>query len=254
MHDKGRDMLTLGMYKKAVLLVVMVVLAAASFAAADVSDAELTRNIQKQISNLDYRSQRPIVSVSGGVVTISGTVASLWLKEETISRALKVAGIKQLVSELMIAKAESDEKLAAEVIDRIQHYDLFTVYDDFQGSVKNGVVHLRGAVTEEKKLSDVIERVAKVRGVQEIDNKVAVLPANEEDNRLRVTIANAIYRLPDFERYSMANPPIHVIVDRGHVTLVGAVRSEIEKRKAYEAARFVNGVLALDDRVVVTKR
>jgi osmotically-inducible protein OsmY len=248
-------MLTQGMHhKKSILLVVMILLGAALGAVADTSDAELTRNIQKQLSNLDYGSRRPVVSVSGGVVTITGTVASLWLKEETINRTLKVSGIAQLVSEVMIAKAESDEKLAMEVIDKIQHYDLFTVYDDFQGSVKNGIVHLRGAVTDEKKLDDVIERVAKIRGVQEIDNKVTVLPASQDDNRLRVTIANAIYSLSDFERYSMANPPIHVIVNRGHVTLVGFVRSEIEKRKAYEAARFVNGVLALDDRVVVAKR
>ena len=242
------------MHKKIVLLVVMVLLGTALRGRADTSDAELTRNIQKQLSGLDYGSRRPVVSVSGAVVTITGTVASLWLKEETINRALKVSGIGQLVSELMITKAESDEKLAMEVIDKIQHYDLFTVYDDFQGSVKNGVVHLRGAVTDEKKLGDVLERVAKVRGVQEIDNKVTVLPANQDDNRLRVAIANAIYSLTDFERYSMANPPIHVIVNRGHVTLVGAVRSEIEKRKAYEAARFINGVLALEDKVVVSRR
>ena len=239
-------------HKKFVVLIVLLVLGVAMHAAG-VSDAELTRNIQKQLSNLDYGSRRPVVMVSDGVVTITGTVASLWLKEETINRALKVEGIMQLVSELTIPKAESDEKLAAEVIDKIQHYDLFTVYDDFQGSVKNGVVHLGGAVTEPKKLDDVIERVAKIRGVQAIDNKVTVLPPNQDDNRLRSAIATAIYSLTDFERYSMANPPIHVIVNRGHVTLTGMVRSEIEKRKAYEAARFVNGVLALDDKVVVAR-
>jgi len=241
------------LHKKFVVLVVLLVLGAALHAAG-VSDAELTRNIQKQISNLDYGAQRPVVMVSEGVVTISGTVSSLWLKEETINRALKVTGIVQLVSELTISKAESDEKLAAEVVDKITHYDLFSVYDDFQGSVKNGVVHLGGAVTEPKKLDDIMERIAKVRGVQAIDNKVTVLPANQEDNRLRSAIANAIYSLSDFERYSMANPPIHVIVNRGHVTLTGVVRSEIEKRKAFEAARFVNGVLALDDKVVVARR
>ena len=241
------------LHKKFVVLVVLLVFGVALHAVG-VSDAELTRNIQKQLSNLDYGSQRPVVMVSGGVVTITGTVTSLWLKEETISRALKVEGIMQLVSELTISKAESDEKLAAEVIDKIQHYDLFTVYDDFQGSVKNGVVHLGGAVTEPKKLDDVIERLAKIRGVQAIDNKVTVLPANQDDDRLRAAIATAIYSLTDFERYSMANPPIHVIVNRGHVTLTGMVRSEIEKRKAYEAARFVNGVLALEDKVVVAKR
>jgi len=241
------------MYKKTRALLVLLVLAVAAHAGAEVSDAELTRNIQRQLSNLDYGSRRPVVAVSGGVVTISGTVASLWLKEETINRALKAQGIASLVSELTIAKAESDEKLALEVIDRIRHYDLFTVYDDFQGRVKNGVVYLGGAVTEPKKLTDIVERVAKVKGVQAIENRVTVLPANQSDDRLRVLIANAIYQLPEFERYSMADPPIHVIVDRGHVTLTGVVRAEIEKRKAYEAARFVEGVLALDERIQLAR-
>ena len=242
------------LHKKSVVIVVVLLVLGAALHAAGVSDVELTRNIQKQLSNLDYGAQRPVIKVSEGVVTITGTVATLWLKEETINRALKVEGIVQLVSELTIPKAESDEKLAAEVIDKIQHYDLFTVYDDFQGRVKSGVIYLGGAVTEPKKLDDVVERLAKIRGVQAIDNKVTVLPANQEDNRLRSAIATAIYSLTDFERYSMANPPIHVIVNRGHVTLTGYVRSEIEKRKAFEAARFINGILALEDKVVVTKR
>ena len=246
-------MLTQGMYKKTRVLVVLLLLAAAVPVGAAVSDAELTRNIQRQLSGLDYGSRRPVVAVNAGVVTLTGTVVSLWLKEETINRILKVPGVESVMSELTIAKAESDEKLAAEVADRIRSYSLFTVYDDFQGRVRNGTVYLGGAVTDPKKLSDVVERVAKIKGVQAIDNKVAVLPANQGDDQLRVAIGNAIYRLPEFERYSMADPPIHIVVDRGHVTLIGAVRSEIEKRKAVEAARFVNGVLALEDKVQLVK-
>ena len=231
----------------------MIFLGIAAIAGAAASDAELTRNIQRQLSNLDYGSRRPVVSVTDSVVTISGTVASLWLKEETINRALKVQGIASLVSELTIAKAESDEKLAAEVSDKVQHYDLITLYDDITGSVKNGIVHLGGAVTEEKKQTDLIERVAKIRGVQAIDNRIAVLPANQSDDQIRVAIATAIYRDEAFRNYSMANPPVHVIVNNGHVTLTGIVRGEIEKRKAVEAARFVTGVLAVDDRVRLAK-
>jgi osmotically-inducible protein OsmY len=246
-------MLTQGMYKRTRPIVVVLLLMIAAPVAAAVSDAELTRNIQRQLSSLDYGSRRPVVSVSGGVVTLTGTVVSLWLKEETVNRILKVQGIESVMSELTIAKAESDAKLAEEVINTIRRYAYFTVYDDFQGRVRNGIVYLGGAVTDPKKLSDVVERVAKVKGVQAIDNKVTVLPANQSDDRLRVTIANAIYQLPEFERYSMADPPIHVIVDRGHVTLVGAVRADIEKRKALEAARFVYGVLALEDKIQLVK-
>ena len=246
-------MLTQGMYKKTRAVVVLLLLAVAVPVGAAVTDAELTRNIQRQLSGLDYGSRRPVVAVNGGVVTLTGTVVSLWLKEETINRILKVPGIESVMSELMIARAESDAKLAEEVADRIRSYSLFTVYDDFQGRVRNGTVYLGGAVTDPKKLSDVVERVAKIKGVLAIDNKVTVLPANQGDDQLRVAIGNAIYRLPEFERYSMADPPIHIVVDRGHVTLIGAVRSEIEKRKAIEAARFVNGVLALEDKVQLVK-
>src|SRR4051812_13430463 len=246
-------MLTQVMYKKTRALFVVLLLAAAVPAGAAVSDAELTRNIQRQLSNLDYGSRRPVVTIKDGVVTVEGTVASLWLKEETINRALKVEGIASLVSELTVAKAESDEKLAAEVVDKVRGYSLFTVYDNFQGRVKNGVVYIAGAVTEPKKLSDIVERVAKIKGVQAIDNKVTVLPANQQDDRLRVAIANAIYRLPEFERYSMADPPIHIIVQNSRVILVGAVRADIEKRKAVEAARFVEGSLGVEDRIQIVK-
>src|SRR5437762_1290467 len=150
-------MLTQGMHKKTAVLVALLLLAAAVPAHAAVSDAELTRNIQRQLSNLDYGSRRPVISVSGGVVSVTGTVVNLWLKEETINRILKVQGIESIMADLMIPKAESDEKLVIEVGDKIRHYDLFTVYDDFQGRVKNGIVYLGGAVTEPKKLTDVVE-------------------------------------------------------------------------------------------------
>jgi osmotically-inducible protein OsmY len=236
-------MLTQGMHKALAALLLV----------AGLTDAELTRNIQRQISNLDYGSSRPVVTVKNGVVTVEGTVASLWLKEETINRILKVQGIESIMSELMIAKAESDAKLVEQVGDKIRHYDLFTVYDNFEGRVKNGVVYLAGAVTEPKKMTDVVERVAKIKGVQGIDNKVVVLPASQQDDRLRVAVANAIYRLPEFERYSMADPPIHIIVQNSRVYLIGAVRAEIEKRKALEAARFVEGSLGVEDRIQVLR-
>jgi osmotically-inducible protein OsmY len=91
--------------------------------------------------------------------------------------------------------------------------------------------------------------VAKVRGVQAIENKVTVLPANRNDDQLRVAIANAIYRNPEFENYSRVNPPIHVIVNNGYVTLTGVVRSDLEKIKAHESAASVFGILKIDDRV-----
>jgi len=138
-----------------------------------------------------------------------------------------------------------------EVADRIRHYDLYSVYDNIEGRVSQGKVRLEGAVTEPKKSDDLYERVAKVKGVQAIDNRIEVLPASQTDDRLRVAIATAIYRDQAFADYSMVDPPVHVIVNNGHVTLVGYVRSQAERIKAESIGRTAFGVLALDNKIQV---
>jgi len=46
-------------------------------------------------------------------------------------------------------------------------------------------------------------------------------------------VARAIYGYPGFTRYAIqAVPPIHVIVENGHVTLEGVVNNELEKQVA----------------------
>jgi hyperosmotically inducible protein len=222
--------------------------------AASQSDRQLTAAIQSQLAKIDPSGSRLTVEVQDGIVTLSGMVPTLWVKQEAISRALKAGRVASVVSNLTIAAAESDVALARDVADRISKYDLYTVYDDIQGRVNNGVVSLSGAVTTPNKASDILERVAKVRGVQGIDNKLEVLPESQSDDRLRVTIANAIYRDEAFLNYSMVDPPIHVIVNRGHVTLTGLVRAEMERFKAESIARSVSGVLAFENKVEITNK
>jgi osmotically-inducible protein OsmY len=159
--------------------------------------------------------------------------------------------VQSLVADLTIPKAESDLVLAREVSDRIRHYDLYTVYDVVDGFVRNGAVRLAGAVTEPKKAADIFERIAKLRGVQAIDNQIEVLPTSQSDDRLRVRIATAIYSDEAFVNYSRVDPPIRVIVNNGHVTLVGVVRAELERFKAESITRMIPGVLAFENKVQV---
>ena len=50
---------------------------------------------------------------------------------------------------------------------------------------------------------------------------------------MRLRIARAIYGDSALSRYrTMAVPPIHIIVDNGHVTLEGIVNNEMEKNVA----------------------
>jgi hyperosmotically inducible protein len=230
-------------------IVALAATSATGATAAAPSDSAIKADVQRQLARLELGSSHITVDVRDGVVTLSGSVPSLWVKEEAVRRALKASDVKSLVADLTIAKAENDLALAREVIDRIRHYDLYTVYDSIDGRVRNGAVRLIGAVTEPKKAADIVERVAKVRGVQAIDNQIEVLPASQSDDRLRVTIATTIYRDQAFQDYSMVDPPVHVIVNNGHVTLIGVVRSQIERIKAESIARLTYGVLAVDNKV-----
>jgi osmotically-inducible protein OsmY len=222
--------------------------------AAGPSDSQINAEVHRQLARLDRVAAHLTVDVRNGVVMLSGDVATLWIKEEAIRRSLKIDGVQSLEADLVIPRAENDAALGREVAKRIREYDRYTVYDSLEGRVRDGRVLLAGAVTEDKKSADIVERIAKVRGVQAIDNRLVILPASESDDRLRVVIATAIYRDEAFTNYSMVDPPVHVIVNNGHVQLVGFVRSQIELIKAESIARSVFGVLAVENRVQLTGR
>ena len=50
------------------------------------------------------------------------------------------------------------------------------------------------------------------------------------DDELRHRVARAIYGDPAFWRYAaMANPPIHIVVEHGRVTLTGVVPTDVDR-------------------------
>jgi hyperosmotically inducible protein len=73
--------------------------------------------------------------------------------------------------------------------------------------------------------------------VKEVRNRIDVLPVSKFDDDLRYQIARAIYSNGNFRPYAfMVNPPIHVIVEHGHVTLEGVVNSEVDRMLARSIA------------------
>jgi osmotically-inducible protein OsmY len=73
--------------------------------------------------------------------------------------------------------------------------------------------------------------------VKEVSNRIGVLPASSWDNELRYRIARAIYGNSNFWNYAtMPNPPIHIIVERGRVTLTGVVQSDVDRMLARSLA------------------
>lgn len=120
-----------------------------------------------------------------------------------------------------------------EVSTAVNRYDRFTIFDDVSIEVKDGVVTLHGKVTMPYKRDDLEKRVSLVPGVKAVVSRVEVLPASTWDDQLRYRIARAIYGNANFWNYAAsANPPIHIIVERGRVTLTGVVQSNVDRMLA----------------------
>lgn len=138
-----------------------------------------------------------------------------------------------------------DAVLAERVAETVREYVHFGIFDDISIQVENRSVTLTGRVTMPYKRDDIAARVKKIDGVRDLTNNVEVLPVSLYDSDLRDRLARAIYGNPAFRHYaSMVNPPIHIIVENGHVTLTGAVNSEVEKMLAYSLAQ-VPGVMSV---------
>ena len=130
-----------------------------------------------------------------------------------------------------------DFQVFKDVAKSVERYTQFTIFDDVSASVKDGVVRLTGKVTMPYKRSDIEKRVAKVDGVRMIDNEITVLPVSQFDNELRYRIARSIYNNSNFWNYAiMPNPPIHIVVERGRVTLTGVVQSNVDRMLARSLA------------------
>ena len=130
-----------------------------------------------------------------------------------------------------------DFQIFKDVATSVERYTQFTIFDDVSASVKDGVVTLTGKVTMPYKRDDIGKRVAKIDGVRSVRNEIADLPVSQFDDELRYRIARAIYGNSNFWNYAiMPNPPIHIIVEHGRVTLTGVVGSDVDRMLARSLA------------------
>jgi hyperosmotically inducible protein len=123
-----------------------------------------------------------------------------------------------------------DVRVGDNIVRQVNNYPKFTIFDDVNANIEQGVVVLTGRVTMPYKKDDIGKRIAGIDGVASVQNNIEVLPVSQFDDQLRHRVARAIYGHPSFWNYAaMANPPIHIIVENGRVTLTGVVNSNVER-------------------------
>jgi osmotically-inducible protein OsmY len=168
----------------------------------------------------------------------------------TTTRLLLAAGVFALMATAASAYTEDrkDLQVFKDISKAVTRYAEFSIFDSVDAQLKDGVVTLTGRVTMPYKKDAIEKRVAKVDGVREVHDQIAVLPVSQFDDQLRFRIARAIYSNPNFWNYAiMADPPVHIIVEHSRVTLTGVVQSEVERMLARSIASGQFGVMSVEN-------
>jgi hyperosmotically inducible protein len=158
-------------------------------------------------------------------------------------------------------------------LERLPYYGVF---DFLAFKVDRGTVTLLGYAYRGNLKSDAAGAVKRVPGVDEVDNKIEILPAGQNDDRIRWATFYTIYTDDFLSRYSpggamgaryealqftrfpgmqpFGNYPIHIIVKNGRTMLLGVVDSDSDKTVAGLRAREISGVFGVENDLVISEK
>jgi hyperosmotically inducible periplasmic protein len=161
-----------------------------------------------------------------------------------------------LIAPMGLNAAVSNSKSLTKLENNVRHelvmLPWFSIFDNLQYQVHGNEVVLSGQVTRPTLKTDAQRVVERIEGVERVVNNIEVLPLSPFDDRVRMAVARSIFGYGPMYRYAMgANPPIHIIVKNGNVTLVGVVANEMDKNIANIRANGVSGVFSVTNNLVV---
>jgi osmotically-inducible protein OsmY len=213
------------------------------------SDSEIERDVKEEFQwNPDLDATDISVSVSKGVVTLTGFVKSYFDRLEAETAAKRVAGVVGVANDIEVRIPNIDERpdpeIARDAISALKT-QLPLSSEHIKVVVKNGVVTLEGQVEWQYQKQTAEKALRRIRGVKKVINviqlKLKVKPA-----QVKTRIVDALTRSAEVD----ANR-IQVETNGGEVILKGTVRSWIEREEAERVAWSAPGVTKVEDRIVV---
>ncbi|HTY84998.1 MAG TPA: BON domain-containing protein [Silvibacterium sp.] len=219
-------------------------------------------NLRAQIMNkaLNKSQFKNIqVSVTNGIVKLTGTVPVFYWKEEADRRVRRTKGVKAVDNEIEVADAEiSDPQLQQKLVNAIA-YDRVgygtTPFNAISVNVQNGVVTLGGTAYGPVDADSAVAVAENTKGVKDVINNISVDPVSPMDDRIRRAVYRAVYGFPSLNRYAI-DPvqPIRISVQNGNVTLYGVVNSQADKNAAGIRANGVSGVFKVTNDLQVANQ
>jgi hyperosmotically inducible protein len=145
------------------------------------------------------------------------------------------------------AERTAYEQLAKKVRKELVTLPWYGVFDNLAYEIDGSTVKLYGQVVQPSTRKDAERRVSRLAGVERVVNQIEVLPLSSFDDSIRANVYQTLYgrNSPLFRYGRGTNPSIHLVVNRGHLTLEGVVANEGDRRLAYLMANSVPGVFSV---------
>jgi len=170
----------------------------------------------------------------------------------------------------------TDEMTRRRVVDvqyALQRLATLGVFDLITFEVNRGTVTLNGYAYTADLVTEAERAVREVRGVEQVVNRIDLLPTSPDDDRIRWDLYRSIYQDDFLVRYTPSGPAgaayglglmarfpgmqplgthaIHIVVRNRRVMLHGAVTSAADRDIAVQRARAVGGVLDVQSHLEV---
>lgn len=213
------------------------------------SDEEIKNEVLFQLGWDSRIRQTDVgVTVHKGIVTLTGTVNSYAEKLAAKRAAHQVRGVLDVANEILVripGEAKNDDAEIASALRHALEWNVLVPAERIHSTVTHGWVTLEGEVGCYRERVDAERAVSVLPGVRGVTNNIEiVIPVEPE--RVKFLIEDVLERRADRE----ANR-IKVRVDKGEVTLTGAVNSWEEKKAVMGAVSHAPGVTAVHDHLFI---
>ncbi|MFY1668365.1 BON domain-containing protein [Plantactinospora sp. WMMB334] len=215
------------------------------------SDADIQGDVLAELAwDARLRASEVGVSVTSGIVTLTGQVDSYARKWAAERAAHRVRGNRAVANDIEVrlpGAAERTDTDIATAASRALEWDAFVPVDRIETTAANGWLTLRGEVEwgfQKRAAERALRRLTGVRGVT---NLITVQPTGdlgEEEIERDIRIALA-------RRVDLDAGTIEIDVDGGTVVLAGEVRSWLEREEADRIAWAAPGVTDVEIRLSI---
>jgi osmotically-inducible protein OsmY len=214
------------------------------------TDDDIKRDVEDELRyDPDVDAVDIGVSVSNGVVTLSGFVRNYCQKLQAESDAKRIGGVKAVANDIEVrlptADSRPDPQIARDVVAQLM-LELPLAHESIKTIVKNGWVTLEGEVEWNYQRKRAARAARHVKGVLGITNLIK-LTARVSPTEVRTKIENALKRSAQLDAGR-----ITVEAHGGEIVLRGSVRSWAERDEAERAAWLAPGVTEVENRISVS--